>query len=61
MEQSHGLPPSCGRGRPMDISEMRRPISFPTYAEYPTAEVPTTNGMYNTVDPQWIDQPRGKY
>lgn len=59
MEQSHGLPPSCGRGRPIDISELRRPISFPTYAEYPTAEVPTTNGMF--VDPQWIDQSRGDH
>lgn len=57
MEQSHGTPTGCGRGRPMDITELRRPNTFPTYAEYVSAEGPTTNGMF--AESQWLDQTRG--
>lgn len=60
MEQSHGTPTGCGRGRPVDVTELRRPITYPTYAdEFVPAEGPNTNGIF--AEPQWIDQSRGKH
>lgn len=57
MEQNHGTPAGCGRGRPIDISELRRPMTYPTYAECVAAAEGTTNGMFP--GSQWLEGSRG--
>ncbi|XP_054707546.1 LOW QUALITY PROTEIN: polyadenylate-binding protein-interacting protein 1-like [Uloborus diversus] len=58
MEQNEGTPGGYGRGRPVEITELRRPLSFSTYAT-PTEYVPTeanTNGVY--AQSSWLSPSR---
>ena len=56
MEQNHGTPTGCGRGRPVDNPELRRPM-YPTYAECVASAEGTTNGIFPGT--QWHDSTRG--
>lgn len=59
MDPNHGTPTGCGRGRPVDVQELRRPHIYSTFPEFIPPEGTNTNGMYS--DPQWHDQVnRGK-
>lgn len=56
MEQNYGTPTGCGRGRPHEATQPRRPINYPTYAECVQPEGTNTNGML--ANSQWPDQLR---
>lgn len=58
MEQNDGTPTGFGRGRPLDATELRRPLTYSTYAspDYVPTEGNNTNGIYP--ETSWHPSPR---
>ncbi|GBM60644.1 Polyadenylate-binding protein-interacting protein 1 [Araneus ventricosus] len=58
MEQNDGTPTGYGRGRPAETTELRRPLSYSTYAnpDYVPTEGTNTNGIFP--ETSWHPAPR---